>query len=113
MYKLCRLDIKGSEKIDKELINFAKKLKEKFNIKHIYLYGSYARKDFNEGSDIDLVLVGDFKEKFKDRIANVLMLTDIPIEPLCYTEDEFERKIKEENPFISDVINESKKIMYS
>jgi len=86
MFKLCRIDIKGSKKIDEELINFFKKLKERYNVKHIYLYGSYARNEFNEGSDIDLLIVGDFTEKFKDRIANVLMLTDLPIEPLCYTQ---------------------------
>jgi len=112
MFKLCRIDIKGSKKIDEELINFFKKLKERYDVKHIYLYGSYARKEFNEGSDIDLLIVGDFMEKFKDRIANVLMLTDLPIEPLCYTPKEFEEMKKKENPFILNVIKESKNTHY-
>jgi len=112
MLKLCRIDIKGSKKIDKEFINFFKKLKERYNVKHIYLYGSYARNEFNEGSDIDLLIVGDFIEKFNDRIANVLMLTDLPIEPLCYTPKEFEEMKKKENPFILNVIKESKNTHY-
>jgi len=105
MYKICNLDIRGSEKINAELMNFIGKLKQRTNIKSIYLHGSYARGDFNEGSDIDLVIVGDFKERFKDRIGAVLGMTDLPIEPLCYTEEEFEKMLRDKNPFILSVVN--------
>lgn len=105
MYKLCNLDIRGGEKINAELMKFVDDLRQRFNIKSVYLHGSYARGDFNEGSDIDLVIVGDFKEGFKDRIGTILAMTDLPIEPLCYTEDEFEKMLRDENPFILSVVN--------
>ena len=72
----------------------------------IIVFGSYVRRDLNEGSDIDLVIVGDFKGKFHKRIAEVIGLTDLPIEPLCYTEEEFRAMIVNNNNFISEVLKE-------
>jgi predicted nucleotidyltransferase len=78
---------------------------EKYKPKRIYLFGSYARGDFNEGSDVDLVVVGDFKERFIDRIGGILRLndTDLEIEPMAYTEEEFERMDNRGNRFIEAV----------
>lgn len=70
------------------------------------MFGSYARGDLNEGSDIDLLIVGDFKEKFHKRIASILGLTDLPIEALCYTEEEFREMIMNDRGFISEVLKE-------
>ncbi len=64
------------------------------------------RRLINEGSDIDLLIVGDFKEKFHKRIASVLGLTDLPIEALCYTEEEFREMITNNRGFISEVLKE-------
>lgn len=111
MYKLRNLDIRGSEKINAELMKFIEKLKKKINVKAIYLHGSYARGDFNEGSDIDLVIVGNFEEKFKDRIIKIIGMTDLPIEPLCYTENEFNKMIDNRNPFILAVIEHNRNLI--
>ncbi len=107
MHKLCRIDIKKSEKIFDEVKKFANELKEKFNCE-VYLYGSFAKGKVHEGSDIDLIIVGDFKERFFDRIGKILELTDLPIEPLVYTEEEFEDMKK--NIFIKEVLKHAKKL---
>jgi len=108
MHKLCRIDIKRSEKIKKKLEGFIQTLKKDKRINDVYLHGSFANDDFNEGSDIDLVIVGDFKERFVDRISKILKMTDLPIEPLCYTPEEFKVMLKEKNPFIMSVIKGKK-----
>ena len=107
MHKLCRIDIKKSEKIFDEVKKFANELKEKFNCE-VYLYGSFAKGKVHEGSDIDLIIVGDFKERFFDRIGKILKLTDLPIEPLVYTKEEFEDM--KENIFIKEVLKHAKKL---
>ena len=110
MYKVCRINIKRGKKIYKEidvkLKEFSKDLRKKYRVSKIILFGSFSRKDLNEGSDIDLVIVGDFKEKFHRRIAAILGLTDLPIEPLCYTEEEFQEMIIKNNIFLSEVLKE-------
>ncbi|MGQ4873704.1 MAG: nucleotidyltransferase domain-containing protein [Promethearchaeia archaeon] len=89
---------------------FVKLLKEKFPIDIIYLYGSFAKNQIHEGSDIDLIIIGDFKERFFERIGKILELTDLPIEPLVYTKKEFENMIKEKNPFILEILKYAKKL---
>jgi len=110
MYKLCRVDIgRGKEvykEIDDKLKELAKELRIKYKVNEIIVFGSYARGDLNEGSDIDLLIVGDFKEKFHKRIASILGLTDLPIEALCYTEEEFREMIINKKSFISEVLKE-------
>lgn len=92
MYKLCRINLERSKEIFKELKKFANILKKQNRIKKIYLFGSFAKGNFNEGSDIDLLIVGKFKEKrMPERIKKILDITSLPIEPLIYSEKEFEQ----------------------
>ena len=90
MHKICRIDIGRSEELFGKINCFVEKLTSHINIKKVYLFGSMARNDFNEGSDIDLAIIGDFKERFLDRSDKILEMTELPIELLCYTEKEFE-----------------------
>ncbi|MCK4779375.1 MAG: nucleotidyltransferase domain-containing protein [Candidatus Lokiarchaeota archaeon] len=109
MYKLCRINIDAREKIYLELENFIQKLKKKYPITSIYLFGSFATGDIHEGSDIDLIIIGQFKERFIERIGMILELTDLPIEPLVYTENEFQNMIENKNPFILEILKHAKK----
>ncbi len=104
MHKLRRVDIGQSEELFDEIRSFANKLARLFPIKAVYLYGSFAKNEIHEGSDIDLIIIGDFKERLFDRIGRVLDLTDLPIEPIVYTTKEFEELTKSENPFIIEAL---------
>ena len=75
-------------------------------ISAIILYGSFARGDFHEGSDVDLIVVGDFRERPHRRAATILDLTDLPIEPICYIEEEFAELVRSKNPFIREALAE-------
>jgi len=101
-YSLSRNDIRESLK------TFLHVIINQFNIDKILLFGSHARGDFHEYSDIDLIIVGDFEERFFDRIGNILDLAphDLNIEPLVYTKEEFEKMEAHGNPFILTAINE-------
>lgn len=110
MHKICRIDIgRGKEtykEISYKLKELAKILRRKYKVSKIIVFGSYVRGDLNEGSDIDLMIVGDFKKKFHKRIAEVIGLTDLPLEPLCYTEREFREMIGNDNNFISEILED-------
>lgn len=91
MLKLCNIDIEHCQEIYKRLNKFLCRLKKRFAITTVYLYGSFAKEEVHEGSDIDLVIVGNFKGRMFERIEEILKLTELPIEPLVYTQKEFLR----------------------
>jgi len=110
MPKLCRVNIERREEILEALRSFVKELKEKLPVREVFLYGSFATGNIHEGSDIDLVIIGDFKERFVERIGKILEMTDLPIEPLVYTPEEFQAMQEGRNPFIMEVLRHGKKL---
>lgn len=99
-----RLDPRDREGIAQAVRELAEKIKTLFPIERVYLYGSVARDEIHEGSDVDLVIIGDFKGRFFERIGMILDLTDLPVESLAYTQEEFEALRAEDNPFILEVL---------
>ena len=76
--------------------------------KKIILFGSFARGDYHENSDIDLIIIGDFSRRFFDRIGKMLDLvpSDLYIEPLVYTKEEFNKMRENGNSFILTAISD-------
>jgi len=112
MLKLCRIDLERSEEIYKKIDAYKNHLVEKLNPEKILLFGSFARGDFNECSDIDLLVIHDWKEAFLDRIKVLLDLNEagLPLEPVGYTREEFNRMQNEGNSFIADIASKGKTI---
>jgi predicted nucleotidyltransferase len=104
MPKLVRVNIERLEEYYEGLTRFVRELKATLPVEEVWLHGSFARGEVHEGSDIDLIIVGDFKERFHERIGRILALTDLPIEPLVYTRQEFEAMKQEGNPLIKEVL---------
>ncbi|MFH1751503.1 MAG: nucleotidyltransferase domain-containing protein, partial [archaeon] len=81
---------------DRKVKEFIKKVKNKFKVEKLLLFGSRARNDYLNNSDYDFLIVSrDFeKVHFLDRISLVLKKTmpDFGIDVLCYTPKEFEKK---------------------
>ncbi len=90
MHKVVRIDIEKSDEILREIKEFARKLKD-MGAKEVYLFGSFARGDFKESSDIDLLIIWDLDMKPLERIVYVMSLTDLPVEPIVLTTEEFEK----------------------
>jgi len=82
--------------------------------KSIILFGSFARGDINEGSDVDLVIIADWHQDFLDRIKVLLDMNEfgLPLEPVGYTEEEFDQMAKEGNRFIREVMTTGR-VLYS
>lgn len=72
------------------------------------LFGSFARGDYHAGSDVDLLIVKHTDRPFVERGAEVLGVckSTLPIEPLVYTPAEFERMLRQGNPFIRQALAE-------
>jgi hypothetical protein len=113
MLKLCRVNIERSGEVFEKIEKYVKKLVNVLKPNLIILFGSFARGDINEGSDVDILVVADFKEDFLDRVRVLIDLNTfgIPVEPIGYTPEEFEEMKKAKNPFIMEIL-ESGKVMY-
>lgn len=114
MLKLCNVDIDRSQEIFETIAKYQDKVIQKLKPKKIILFGSFARGDFNKGSDVDLIVIGDWQQDFLDRIKVLLDMNEfgLPLEPIGYTEQEFEQIADEGNRFISEVITTGK-VVYS
>lgn len=91
--------------LSRRLQRFVKKLRKRLPIERVILHGSAARGELTESSDIDLVVVGRFHQRFLDRILLVqeLVPDGLPVEALCYTPAEFQAGLARGNPFLKDV----------
>jgi uncharacterized protein len=87
---------------DKRLKNaiedFKKELMEKYNLEKTILFGSRARGDHLNTSDIDMLMISkDFKDlPFKTRMTEILDHWRHPqdLEVLCYTPEEHQRLMR-------------------
>ena len=108
MSEICWSDNFIDRETNKIVKRFVNLIIKKFNLKKIIIFGSFARGDYHKGSDLDLVIVGEFKERFIDRIGKIIELndSDLVIEAMVYTEEEFQKMIQERRPFIEQVLEE-------
>ncbi len=84
---------------------------KKYHPEKVVLFGSYARKDFDRQSDIDLVVIKRTRRRFLQRLIEVARLIDDKagkVDAIVYTPQEFQRMVEEENPFIQNVLKEGK-----
>ena len=71
------------------------------------LFGSRARSDFMENSDIDLIFVGDFRETFINRSTIIYEHYNLSLglDAFCYRADEFNKMFHEGVVSILDAID--------
>lgn len=102
----------GSKLASKAAQRILNRIISRYRPKKIIVFGSFARGDVHQGSDLDLVIIKNTKERFLKRMDRILDLCDgeIAVEPLVYTEAEFERMLDEGNDFLETVISEGKVI---
>lgn len=98
---------------EKIVAQLSKKLVEELQdkIESIVLYGSVARDEAHEDSDIDiLVVTRDYDRKLYDRISKIRTRIDLDNNTLTVlvhmSRDELERYVKLSSPFIENVLKE-------
>ncbi|MBS7645980.1 MAG: nucleotidyltransferase domain-containing protein [Candidatus Bathyarchaeia archaeon] len=106
---LRRIDIERSGEVYEKIESYVREVVKRLDPRLVILFGSFGEGDINEGSDVDLIVVADFKEGFLDRIKALMKLNrfGIPVEPLGYTPEEFD-EMKGKNPFIEEILRKGK-----
>jgi predicted nucleotidyltransferase len=81
-------------------------LEEVWNIRFALIYGSFARGEESEGSDVDLLVVGDVDErrmlsifdKVEERMGR-------EVNYIAWTVAEFEEKVRERVPLLDEIVS--------
>lgn len=98
------------------------KITEKFNVKNIILFGSYAQGNAGQDSDIDILILLDengitptYMEKIKKRMTVSNLLLDIeestPVDILIYTKDEWQKLLDADTSFVRRINKEGIKLI--
>lgn len=76
----------------------------------IILFGSAARGDADEYSDLDVIVIKETDRRFVQRLVDAGALVSSPrhVDIFVYTPDELEAMIEEENPFIESALRDGK-----
>ena len=85
-------------KVEDAIRSFLRRLKDVHPVARVYLYGSFARGDWLEDSDVDMVVVSpDFTGELVKRMARLRNLAPytVAFEILTYTPDEMEQKLRD------------------
>ena len=103
----------NKKNVSVDIINIVKKyideISKKFEIKSVYLFGSYAKGTNNQDSDIDVAIVLDSNIDTIDLMIDLMILTqniDLRIEPHPIKIEDFE----EGNPFVQEIIDTGIKV---
>ncbi len=97
--------------LEADLKNYLIKLSEIINknvpLDCVILFGSRARKDYLENSDLDMIFVGDFKESFINRSTMIYehYKSSLGLDAFCYRANEFDKMFHEGVVSILDAID--------
>lgn len=99
-----------------KLKEFKQQVIKKYGVKKIILFGSYSKDNVREDSDVDLIIVGDFKSKGNLHRApifykewHLVQNIDLPVDIICYTSEEFD-KLKNQITIVKEAIKEGMEI---
>lgn len=92
-----------------ELDRILNRLKKDPSMRLVLLFGSLARGDAREHSDIDLIVVKETEKRFLDRLDEFYNDAREAMDVLVYTPQEFEEM--KERPFVKRALKEGK-ILY-
>ncbi len=96
--------LKERSKTREKVIEEARKWAESLPFKaSVILIGSYARGDFNLWSDIDIVLIAEFKDNPIERLKKIEYPPGYEVIPL--TINEFKKLAEKENPIAIEVLD--------
>ena len=104
-----------TDEITQEVLDYIRdRIVEEINPKRIMVFGSYARDEFKEGSDLDLLILVDdpkLRKELYRKINKLLFPRTIPIDIVIQSEDEINRLVETEHEFYLE-ISENNRTLY-
>lgn len=101
-------DPERRQRLETELARM-KDLFPQLGVRKAILFGSLARGDVTETSDLDLILIKETSKRFTDRLEEALLVLDprVGLDVLVYTPEEF-ATLLETRAFVQQAVAEGK-----
>jgi predicted nucleotidyltransferase len=95
--------------LDKRLQTIGSRIKKDYSAERVILFGSYAKGNATEDSDVDLLVVAPTKERFFERMASVRRLIrdlrdGLAVSPIVLTPVELEKRRRAGDPFVREIL---------
>lgn len=92
-----------------KLKTIADRLRREYGAARVILFGSAARGEATEHSDIDLLVIVETSERFYERAASVLRTVrelsyGLPLAPIVLTAKELQARLDRGDQFVAEVI---------
>lgn len=101
------LDPRARDALLRELTVLASRLVSDLGVEAVYLFGSLARDEQHEGSDIDLLVVARYPGRSLDVVGEILGRTELPVEPLVVRPETLQRRLAEGHPLLARIMAEA------
>ncbi len=90
------------------ILKIAAKIKEAYSPEKIILFGSYAYGNPTKGSDIDLLIVKNTKDRVIDRMVQIYKIIDIrkiDLSPFVVTPEELKQRVELGDHFFKEILS--------
>jgi predicted nucleotidyltransferase len=89
----------------------SQRLKEEYNAEDVILFGSHAKGNATEDSDIDIFIIAPTQERFFDRMTTVRRLIrdlryKLPVDPIILTREEMNKRLQIGDQFVKQIIED-------
>ena len=98
-----------NQEIYERLRKISERLKREYNAEKVILFGSYARGEATEDSDVDLFIIAPTNERFFQRMATVLGLVrdlykGLALSPIVLRPEEVAERLKIGDQFVQEIL---------
>ena len=104
------LDPRRREDLLRDLRSLARRLRDELGVEAVYVFGSFARNEEHNNSDLNLLVVGDVPGRVFERIGEVLRRTPLPVEPIVIRRGDLERRLAAGHPFYTRILREAQRL---
>lgn len=95
----------------RQIKDIVDKIATRYNPERIILFGSYAKGNFDDNSDLDFILVKDTstpRQKRGIEVSSLFYGLLVPMDFKIYTSSEFEEELKDQYSFLTSALKNSK-----
>lgn len=100
-----------NQEIHERLKKISERLKKEYHAEKVILFGSHAKGEATEDSDVDILVIAPTEERFFERMATTLRKVEdlcykLPLSPIVLTNEEVDARLQRGDQFVKQIIKD-------